>query len=198
MKNKRVIALLATASLIVSVPVTSMAGDALGSSLQSDTVESGQNTGDSAVGKSLCDSDEDSAITDTPDFTPDTEISDMPYSAPDTSISDNTSPADTFTLQKNFAEFAEAAPAQSDLLGNDGISPQAEEDFVLSGTTLTSYTGTDEEVIVPEGVTRIGRDAFKNNTTIRRVVLPESCNYIQYAIFTTCTNLEEEDDILPG
>lgn len=186
MKNKRVIALLATASLIVSVPVTSMAGDTLGSSLQSGTVEDGQNNEDSSVGKSLCDGDVDEAIPDTSYSVPDTS-----YPVQDAGISGNTT-ADMPVLQKQSAELMETTPAQSDSLGSELISPYAgEEDFVLSGTTLTSYTGTDEEVIVPEGVTRIGRDAFKNNTAIRRVVLPESCDYIQYAIFSTCTSLEE-------
>lgn len=196
MKNKRVIALIAAAGLIVSVPVTSMAGDTLGTFFQTsmtDVAEEEQSIEDMAdaepVGKSLSDSDtdeavpdEDSSVSDNPYFTPD-----LPYAVPDTSSS-----VDTFTLQKQSALISEGVPDLSEPLGNDGISPRAgEADFVLSGTTLTSYTGTDEEVIVPEGVTRIGRDAFKNNTTIRRVVLPESCNYIQYAIFTTCTNLKE-------
>lgn len=72
------------------------------------------------------------------------------------------------------------------------LSPLADtSDFILSGTTLTSYTGTDEEVAIPEGVTRISRDAFKDNATMKRVILPESCDYIQYAVFSTCTSLEE-------
>ena len=205
MKNKRVIALIATAGLIVSVPVTSMAGDTLGTSFQTsmtDVAEEEQSIKDTAdaetVGKSLSDNDTDEAVpdadspvSDNPYSIPDTVTSGLSYAVPDTSSSIDAS-IDTSALQKQSATVSGGMLDLSEPLGNDGISPQAgEEDFVLSGTTLTSYTGTDEEVIVPEGVTRIGRDAFKNNTTIRRVVLPESCDYIQYAIFTTCTNLEE-------
>ena len=101
MKNKHVIALLATASLIVSVPVTSMAGDTLGVSLQtavSDSEGGEQNSEDTAstesVSKSLSDSDTDavmsdmnSKVPDNPCTTPDTDAgtSDLPYATPDTS-----------------------------------------------------------------------------------------------------------------
>ena len=199
MKNKRVIALLATASLIVSVPVTSVAGDTLDTPFQSDTMEEEQNAEEPAdteavSGKSISGSDTDAGVPDIPYpiSDADMEISDSFYLTPDTNSSDTASPADTLILQKESAELTEAAPDPSEPLGSELISPHAgEEDFVLSGTTLTSYTGTDEEVIVPDGVTRIGRDAFKNNSTMRRVVLPESCDYLQYAIFGTCTSLEE-------
>ncbi|MEY8413926.1 leucine-rich repeat protein [Lachnospiraceae bacterium 62-26] len=213
MKNKHVIALLATASLIVSVPVTSMAGDTLGVSFQtavSDSEGGEQNSEDTAstgsVSKSLSGSDTDavisdmdSKVSDNPCTTPDTDAgtSDLPYATPDTSISDDKSsveisPDGTSILQSPSTDSTETNSEPSEPLGNELVSPYAgEEDFILSGTTLTSYTGTDEEVIVPEGVTRIGRDAFKDNTAIRRVVLPESCDYLQYAIFATCTSLEE-------
>ena len=213
MKNKHVIALLVTASLIVSVPVTSMAGDTLGVSFQtavSDSEGGEQNSEDTAstesVSKSLSGSDTDavisdmdSKVSDNPCTTPDTDAgtSDLPYATPDTSNSGNKSsveisPDDTSILQSPSADSTETNSELSESLGSELVSPYAgEEDFILSGTTLTSYTGTDEEVIVPEGVTRIGRDAFKDNTAIRRVVLPASCDYIQYAIFATCTSLEE-------
>lgn len=166
MKNKRVIALIATAGLIVSVPVTSMAGDTLGTSFQTsmtDVAEEEQSIEDTAdaetVGKSLSDSDTDEAVPDS-----DSPASDNPYSI-----------SDTVTSGLSYA-----VPDTSSSI-----------DASIDTSALQKQSATDEEVIVPEGVTRIGRDAFKNNTTIRRVVLPESCDYIQYAIFTTCTNLEE-------
>ena len=105
MKNKHVIALLATASLIVSVPVTSMAGDTLGVSFQtavSDSEGREQNSEDTAstgsVSKSLSGSDTDAVISDMDSKVPDNPCttldtdagtSDLPYATPDTSISGN-------------------------------------------------------------------------------------------------------------
>lgn len=52
--------------------------------------------------------------------------------------------------------------------------PEAEQSpFELNGTTLVSYTGTDEEVVVPDGVTRIDKSAFKDNSTMRKVIESE-------------------------
>lgn len=97
-----------------------------------------------------------------------------------------------FTLPFALPAFAGDSMDTYPAYGVNAPSPLADtSDFVLSGTTLTSYTGTDEEVVIPEGVTRINRDAFKGNTTMKRVILPTSCDYIQYAVFSTCTSLEE-------
>lgn len=190
MKNKHVIALLATASLIVSVPVTSMAGDTFGVSFQtavSDSEGGEQNSEDTAstgsVSKSLSGSDTDAVISDMDSIESDNlnaisdtdaGTSDLPYATPDTSISDDKSSVEISPdgTQSPSTDSTETNSELSESLGSELVSPYAgEEDFILSGTTLTSYTGTDEEVIVPEGVTRIGRDAFKDNTAIRRVVL---------------------------
>lgn len=86
-----------------------------------------------------------------------------------------------FTLPFALPAFAGDSMDTYPAYGVNAPSPLADtSDFVLSGTTLTSYTGTDEEVVIPEGVTRINRDAFKGNTTMKRVILPTSCDYIQY------------------
>lgn len=70
--------------------------------------------------------------------------------------------------------------------------PEAEQSpFELNGTTLVSYTGTDEEVVVPDGVTRIDKSAFKDNSTMRKVILPVPCETLLDGTFTTCSNLQE-------
>lgn len=67
-----------------------------------------------------------------------------------------------------------------------------ESDFVIDANgVLTSYTGQDEEVVIPEGVLRIGASAFYQNQTLKKVVLPEGLIEIRTNAFTRCSALEE-------
>ncbi len=78
-----------------------------------------------------------------------------------------------------------------------GSSPA--EDFtytVLNGTycSVTGYTGTDTAVVIPEMldeyiVQTIGNGMFKNNTTIRSVVIPDTIETMGSDVFSGCTNL---------
>ena len=68
----------------------------------------------------------------------------------------------------------------------------AESDFVIdSRGYLTSYKGTDAEVVIPDNVVRVSRRAFDSNTTITKVTVPASCTYIDNMAFYNCTSLEE-------
>lgn len=60
--------------------------------------------------------------------------------------------------------------------------------------TLTKYTGTESTVILPSKisswpVTKIGEDAFQDNTTITSVTIPASVTEIGSNAFAGCTNL---------
>ena len=55
---------------------------------------------------------------------------------------------------------------------------------------LTKYEGSDEIVYVPDGV-NIVKGAFQNNSTVRRIILPDSVTAIDCHAFQDCTNLEE-------
>ena len=62
------------------------------------------------------------------------------------------------------------------------------------GLTVAQYTGSDSVVTVNETyynttVTRIGEAAFKNNTTITTVYLPDTVQVIEKQAFMGCTNL---------
>lgn len=70
------------------------------------------------------------------------------------------------------SEAAPAAPAESE-------AAPAESDFVIENGILVAYTGSAAAVTVPAGVTAIGRRAFFENKTVRRVVLPEGVTEIQ-------------------
>ncbi len=61
----------------------------------------------------------------------------------------------------------------------------------LDGTTLARYTGSEAQVVVPAGVTRIGLRAFAGNRAIRSVILPDTVGSIEFAAFSGCVNLRE-------
>lgn len=60
--------------------------------------------------------------------------------------------------------------------------------------TITKYTGTESTVILPSTisswpVTKVGEDAFQDNTTITSVTIPDSVTEIGANAFAGCTNL---------
>ena len=78
--------------------------------------------------------------------------------------------------------------------------PKTEDDEIseeVPETTKMWYLGDDtiEEVIIPEGVEKIGRFAFANLTALRRVVLPSTLTTIDYGAFAGCTSLVSVEGI---
>ena len=67
-------------------------------------------------------------------------------------------------------------------------------DFDLTTGTITRYNGTDTVVVIPPKinswhVTKIGEDAFQDNTTITSVTIPANVTEIGSNAFAGCTNL---------
>ena len=63
------------------------------------------------------------------------------------------------------------------------------------GITITGYTGTAENVIIPmtidgEDVTRIASNAFTDNTTMKRVVIGRNVAVVEKNAFKNCSALE--------
>ncbi len=64
-------------------------------------------------------------------------------------------------------------------------------DFVITDDgALVQYLGEDTEVVVPEGVTRIG-SAFSGRSDITKIVLPDGLLYISQNAFKGCSGLTE-------
>jgi hypothetical protein len=85
--------------------------------------------------------------------------------------------------------------------------------FVLRGTQLVAYTGNDQNlvipgnigiteigpscfsdsyfssVVIPQGVRRIGRNAFSSSYNLTSVTLPEGLQVIDDSAFSSCSNL---------
>lgn len=83
------------------------------------------------------------------------------------------------------ATYGESLPDQVRIIeeGSDG--------FVTEGTELIAYCGTEEEVTIPEGITVIGREAFRNNLDIKKVNFPRSLQKIEKNAFKNCRQLTE-------
>jgi len=65
------------------------------------------------------------------------------------------------------------------------------EEFEIENGILKAYTGTANEVTVPEGVTEIGDDAFKGMAHLLKVKLPESVRRIGDRAFKGCRQLNK-------
>ena len=65
-------------------------------------------------------------------------------------------------------------------------------DFLVEGTVLVEYVGQDDEVVVPEGVTEIGPQAFRG-ADVEQVFLPSSLEKISRSAFEECRYLSSVD-----
>lgn len=61
--------------------------------------------------------------------------------------------------------------------------------LIKDGTLICSIDRSEDTIVIPEGITRIGDCAYMGNTTIKNVVFPESLIEIGYSAFEGCTNL---------
>lgn len=64
-----------------------------------------------------------------------------------------------------------------------------EKDFVIIQDVLVKYVGNANIVTVPEKVNVIGRNAFKNQTKITKIVLPDNIYEIQESAFERCISV---------
>lgn len=83
--------------------------------------------------------------------------------------------------------------AQWDAYFVEEVSENAPEcqigDFTIAGSTLVRYCGTDAHVDVPLKIRRVGASAFKTNTQLKSVRLPENLTTIDDDAFSNCTAL---------
>ncbi|MBQ9456700.1 MAG: leucine-rich repeat domain-containing protein, partial [Thermoguttaceae bacterium] len=78
------------------------------------------------------------------------------------------------TSYSQAAETAQATPASS---------------FKIDGKTLRKFKGSETEVVVPEGVTKIDEGAFSRCDSLKSVVIPEGVKIIGNEAFFVCDSL---------
>lgn len=61
--------------------------------------------------------------------------------------------------------------------------------FQIEGTKLVKYTGTEEDIQIPDGVTTIGKGAFKGCETLSWVIIPKGVTQIEEEAFAECKEL---------
>lgn len=71
-----------------------------------------------------------------------------------------------------------------------------DSDFIVKDGVLLAYKGSASEVVIPEGVTKIGRREFalnglNHNNTMKSVILPDSLKEIEVGAFEDCPELTE-------
>ena len=64
------------------------------------------------------------------------------------------------------------------------------KDFVINNGVLEGYNGREKEVIIPDGITTIGSEAFRNFTGITKIIIPDGVEVIEDSAFSNCGRLE--------
>jgi len=64
------------------------------------------------------------------------------------------------------------------------------DDFVINGGVLQKYRGKSETVVIPDGVTSIGNDAFYGCSSLTSITLPDSVTSIRNSAFSGCNSLK--------
>ena len=73
----------------------------------------------------------------------------------------------------------------------NNTSPEEDDDFVVTTDgTLIAYFGTDENIVVPDGVKQIGK-SFANKEFIKSITLPDTLEAIDRRAFDNCKGIKE-------
>ena len=62
-------------------------------------------------------------------------------------------------------------------------------DFEIVNGVLKKYKGNATEVIIPDGVTEIGKDAFKDKHELKKLIIPDGVTVIGESAFSFCDGL---------
>ncbi|MBR6186284.1 MAG: leucine-rich repeat domain-containing protein [Clostridia bacterium] len=74
------------------------------------------------------------------------------------------------------------------LLSGCGPTESKPEEFTIEDGVVTGYKGNASEIVIPDGVTAIGKEAFKGKD-INSVSIPDSCTLIGSRAFYGCKKL---------
>lgn len=69
------------------------------------------------------------------------------------------------------------------------LESDEERDFIIIQDTLVKYVGIAQNVYIPNNIRIIGKDAFKNQTKISKIIIPDSVEEIQESAFERCIQI---------
>ena len=67
--------------------------------------------------------------------------------------------------------------------------PTSRESFEWNGTKIKKFIGKETEVVIPEGTTEIGENAFRGCSSLTSVMIPETVTEIGDEAFSGCSSL---------
>ena len=65
------------------------------------------------------------------------------------------------------------------------------ESFIVSGNVLISYSGTNNNIVIPDNIVEIANNAFMNNQYIQTIKFSDNTKIIGESAFENCINLCE-------
>lgn len=77
------------------------------------------------------------------------------------------------------------------ILSDKKVSAEEGSKFIIKDGALTSYIGTEENLMIPDGVTMINDFVFRNNHIIKTVEFPDTLVWVGTGAFEGCKNLEK-------
>ena len=92
--------------------------------------------------------------------------------------------------EKSSKPLTKAAPQKAAATAVPKATKIPKSDCEISSGKLIKYNGGAKDIILPDGISVIGGDAFHGNEDITSVVIPEGVKTIESYAFNNCSNLE--------
>ena len=87
------------------------------------------------------------------------------------------------------SEVPASEDVENSIPASESMTPISRESFEWDGTKITKFIGEETGVVIPEGTTEIGENAFSGCSSLTSVAIPEGVTKIGYWAFSGCSSL---------